>query len=145
MKMGKRLLSYSKPYTLWLSLAFGLIMFTSLAINYLPVLIQKITDECLMPSEIPVDKRIELLVQLGILYISIAAVGHFFRYIQAMLTAWIGQKIIYDLRISVFRKVMRLHQGYFDNTAVGTLMNRISSGCSTSSQKALSAPLLISL
>lgn len=127
MKPGKRLLSYSAPYGYWLALAFGLIMFTSLTINYLPVLIQRMIDQCLMPSDTPMEERINLLVYFGIIYLSIAAVGHFFRYIQAMLTAWIGQKIIYDLRISVFRKVLRLHQGYFDNTAVGTLMTRVTS------------------
>jgi ATP-binding cassette subfamily B protein len=127
MKMARRLLSYSAPYWRWLALAFGLIMFTSLAINFLPVLLQRITDHCLLDTESPVDERMELLLHLGILYISIAAVGHAVRYVQAMLTAWIGQKIIYDLRLSVFRKVLRMHQAYFDKTAVGTLMTRVTS------------------
>jgi ATP-binding cassette subfamily B protein len=44
-----------------------------------------------------------------------------------LLTAWIGQKIIYDLRLEVFRKVLRMQQAYFDQTAVGTLMTRVTS------------------
>ncbi|WP_372847355.1 ABC transporter ATP-binding protein [Pontiella sp.] len=127
MKMARRLLSYSAPYWRWLVLAFGLIMFTSLAINFLPVLLQRITDHCLLDTATPTDERMDLLLHLGILYISIAAVGHAVRYVQAMLTAWIDQKIIYDLRLSVFRKVLRMHQAYFDKTAVGTLMTRVTS------------------
>jgi ATP-binding cassette subfamily B protein len=127
MNKGKRFLSYSVPYWKWLVLAFTLIMFTSLVINYLPVLIQRIVDQCLMNTNEPVDERIALLTRLGILYIVIGAVGHSVRYIQALLTAWIGQRIMYDLRLSVFRKVLRLHQGYFDRTAVGTLMTRVTS------------------
>ncbi len=37
MNKGRRFLSYAKPYSGWLTLAFILIMFTTLSINYLPV------------------------------------------------------------------------------------------------------------
>jgi len=127
MKLAKRLLSYSLPYWRWLVLAFAMILFTSLAINYLPVLIQRITDRCIMDASRPVAERLELLTRLGFLYISIAGIGYLVRYLQGLLTVWIGQKIIYDLRLEVFSKVLRMHQGYFDRTAVGTLMTRVTS------------------
>jgi len=127
MKMAKRLLAYSLPYWRTLLVALALILFTSLTINFLPVLIQRMTDQCLMDASSPVGERIDLLMKLGILYISIAAIGHTVRYLQGMLTAWIGQRIIYDLRLEVFGKVLRMHQAYFDKTAVGTLMTRVTS------------------
>ncbi|MDF7808956.1 ABC transporter ATP-binding protein [Pontiellaceae bacterium B12219] len=127
MNKGKRFLSYAKPYWPWLVLAFALIMFTSLSINYLPVLLQRITDDCLRDTGAGADSRIKLLFHLGKLYLIIAAIGHSVRYLQALLTAWIGQRIVYDLRMAVFRKVLKLHQGYFDKTAVGTLMTRVTS------------------
>ncbi len=129
MKMTKRLLAYSLPYWRALVLALALILFTSLTINYLPVLIQRMTDQCLMGGggQVTSGDRIDLLMKLSILYISIAAAGHGVRYLQGLLTAWIGQKIIYDLRLEVFRKVMGMHQAYFDKTAVGTLMTRVTS------------------
>lgn len=127
MKMAKRLLAYSLPYWRWLVLAFSLIMFTSLAINFLPVLVQRITDQCLLDTSTPAAERIDLLLKLGIIYISISAIGQSVRYVQAMLTAWVGQRIIYDLRLAVFRKVLRMHQAYFDTTAIGTLMTRVTS------------------
>ncbi len=127
MKLAKRLLAYSLPYWRWLILALALILFTSLAINYLPVLIQRMTDQCLMDSSRPAAERIDLLLRLSILFITIAAIGHGVRYFQGLLTAWIGQKIIYDLRLEVFRKVIHMQQAYFDRTAVGTLMTRVTS------------------
>lgn len=127
MNMAKRLFSYSLPYWRTLVLAFAMILGTSLAINYLPVLIQRMTDSCLMDTTRPVDERMDLLMKLSILYISIAGVGHLVRYFQGLITAWIGQKIIYDLRLDVFRKVLRMQQSYFDKTAVGTLMTRVTS------------------
>jgi ATP-binding cassette subfamily B protein len=127
MKLAKRLLAYSLPYWRWLSLALVMIAFTSVAINFLPVLIQRATDHCLMNTSSPVAERIDLLMKLSILYISIAAIGHGVRYFQGLLTAWIGQKIIYDLRLEVFRKVLRMQQAYFDQTSIGTLMTRVTS------------------
>ena len=127
MKKGTRLLSYIAPYWRTLSVAFVLILFSSLVINYLPVLLQRMTDDCLIPSGVPMQERMDQLLHLGILYISLAAAGHVVRYLLALLTVWVGQKIIYDLRTAVFRKVMRLHLAYFDKTAVGTLMSRVTS------------------
>lgn len=127
MKLAKRLFAYSLPYWRWLTVAFAMILFTSLSINFLPVLIQRMTDQCLMNTTSPVGERIDLLMKLSLLYISIAAIGHGIRYFQGLLTAWIGQKIIYDLRLEVFRKVLRMQQAYFDQTAVGTLLTRVTS------------------
>ncbi|MDF7800602.1 ABC transporter ATP-binding protein [Pontiellaceae bacterium B1224] len=127
MNKGRRFLTYATPYWSWLIIAFVLIIVTSLLINYLPVLMQKIIDDCLIASGTTVDERISKLTQFGVIFISITAVGQSMRYVQGMLTAWIGQKIMYDLRLSVFQKVLRLHQGYFDKTAVGTLMTRVTS------------------
>ena len=127
MKISKRLLSYCLPYAGILSFAFILIVLTTVAINFLPVIIQKITDQCLITQNPNIDERLNLLVKLSILYISIAGLGHLIKYLQGLLTAYIGQKIIFDLRLKVFKKVLNLHQGFFDKTPVGTLMTRVTS------------------
>jgi ATP-binding cassette subfamily B protein len=127
MSTTTQLLRYIRPYRLWLSGAFVLIITTSLAINYLPLLIQRITDDCLMQPTLPVDERVSLLGKLSLLYVIIAGAGHLVRYLQGLFTAYIGQRIIYDLRLAIFRKVLTMHQAYFDRTPVGTLMTRVTS------------------
>ena len=127
MKIIKRLLLYSKPYIGLLTFAFLLIIITTIAINFLPVIIQKITDDCLINNDKSFDERFNLLTKLSFLYIIIAASGHFIRYIQGLITAFVGQKIIFDLRLKVFKKVLNMHQGFFDKTPVGTLMTRVTS------------------
>ena len=127
MKIIKRLLLYSKPYIGLLTFAFLLIIITTIAINFLPVIIQKITDDCLINNNKSFDERFNLLTKLSFLYIIIAASGHFIRYIQGLITAFVGQKIIFDLRLKVFKKVLNMHQGFFDKTPVGTLMTRVTS------------------
>ena len=127
MKIIKLLLLYSKPYIGLLTFAFLLIIITTIAINFLPVIIQKITDDCLINNDKSFDERFNLLTKLSFLYIIIAASGHFIRYIQGLITAFVGQKIIFDLRLKVFKKVLNMHQGFFDKTPVGTLMTRVTS------------------
>ncbi len=123
----RRLLAYARPYTRWMVLALVLIVLMSGLVNYLPVLIKQITDTCLLNKEATVDVRISRLGQLSLLYIAFALIGHILRYSQGMLTAWLGQRIIYDLRMAVYKKAMRLHQGHFDRTPVGALLTRVTS------------------
>ena len=125
--LARRLLRYALHYRRWLLLALVLISVVSVSINYLPVLIKQITDSCLLDTSAPAAIRIRKLTRLSLLYLVIAVAGYTLRYLQGLLTAWIGQRIIYDLRIDVFKKVMRMHQGWFDRTPVGTLLTRVTS------------------
>lgn len=69
MTKTRRLFSYSAPYWPWLTLALALILFISLVVNFLPVLLQRITDECLINTTTPAAERIELLIHLGVIYL----------------------------------------------------------------------------
>ncbi|NLX26958.1 MAG: ABC transporter ATP-binding protein [Lentisphaerae bacterium] len=127
MKIAKRLLAYALPHWRGLLFSLALILSMTLLVNGLPLILQRMTDDCLVEGTVSAAERIRKLSFLGLIYLSFAALGHLIRYIQSLLTAWIGQKIIYDLRLDIFRKVLRLHQGFFDKTAVGTLMSRATS------------------
>ncbi|MBN2704177.1 MAG: ABC transporter ATP-binding protein [Pontiellaceae bacterium] len=127
MKIAKRLLAYALPHWRGLLFSLALILSMTLLVNGLPLILQRMTDDCLVDGTVSAAERIRKLSFLGLIYLTFAALGHFVRYIQSLLTAWIGQKIIYDLRLDIFRKVLRLHQGFFDKTAVGTLMSRATS------------------
>jgi len=125
--LARRLLSYSLPYWRWMLLSLILILVLSGLINYLPVLIKQITDSCLLNHDIAADDRLKNLTRLSGLYLILAFVGHAIRYLQGWLTAWLGQRIVYDVRVDLFNKVTQLHQAYFDRTAVGSLMTRVTS------------------
>lgn len=125
--LALRLLRYSLPYWRGMLVSLVLILIISAMINYLPVLIKRMTDSCLLNREIAADDRLKGLTRLSGLYLALALGGHLIGYVQAMLTAWLGQRIIYDLRVSLFRKVIHLHQGHFDHTPVGSLLTRVTS------------------
>ncbi len=125
--LARRLLAYGRPYWSGMLLSLILILAVSAMVNYLPVLVKRITDSCLLNQDAAAEARLRLLTRLSVLYVALAVAGHVIRYLQGLLTAWIGQRIIYDLRADLFKKVMGLHQAYFDRTPVGTLLTRVTS------------------
>jgi len=59
-------------------------------------------------------------------------VGSFvMEYAQALLTTWLGQSVMYDLRREIFAKLQRLDLKDYDRTPVGRLMTRITSDVET--------------
>ncbi|MEO5783583.1 MAG: ABC transporter ATP-binding protein [Ginsengibacter sp.] len=59
------------------------------------------------------------VIQIGMLLFE-TALRFYFTYI----TAWLGQSVIKDLRVSVYKKVLGLNLSQFDKTPIGTLTTR---------------------
>ncbi|MFC1766287.1 ABC transporter ATP-binding protein [Planctomycetota bacterium] len=125
--LARRLLAFARPYWAWMLMALVLILIMSGMINYLPVLIKRLTDGCLLNQTLSPAERMESLGELSLQFLLLALAGYLIRYVQGILTAWLGQRIIYDLRMAVFRKVLNLHQAHFDRTPVGALLTRVTS------------------
>ncbi|UCD52863.1 MAG: ABC transporter ATP-binding protein [Phycisphaerales bacterium] len=125
--LARRLLAYGRPYWGEMLLSLILILAVSAMVNYLPVLVKRITDSCLLNRDMAADARLRQLTRISALYVVLAIGGHVIRYLQGLLTAWVGQRIIYDLRADLFKKVMGMNQAYFDRTPVGTLLTRVTS------------------
>ena len=59
------------------------------------------------------------IIQIGLLLIE-TVLSFFFRY----LTSWLGQTVVKDLRVTVYKKVLSLNLRQFDRTPIGTLTTR---------------------
>src|SRR5215212_8696331 len=59
------------------------------------------------------------VIQIGMLLFE-TGLRFYFTYI----TAWLGQSVIKDLRVSVYKKVLGLNLSQFDKTPIGTLTTR---------------------
>lgn len=57
--------------------------------------------------------------QVGLLLLETIA-----RFYFAFITAWLGQTVVRDLRVDVYRKVLGLNLSQFDKTPIGTLTTR---------------------
>ncbi|MBS1607835.1 MAG: ABC transporter ATP-binding protein [Bacteroidetes bacterium] len=59
------------------------------------------------------------VIQIGILLIE-TAIRFYFTYV----TSWLGQSVVKDLRIKVYKKIIGLNLTQFDKTPIGTLTTR---------------------
>lgn len=123
--LARRLLAFALPYWPVMLVSLTLILIISGLVNYLPILIKRMTDDTLLNTALAQDERIRQLSRLSLVYCGLALAGYLLRYLQGILTAWLGQRIIYDLRMALYRKVIHLHQAHFDRTPVGALLTRV--------------------
>jgi ATP-binding cassette subfamily B multidrug efflux pump len=72
-----------------------------------------------------------LLGLLALAYFGASAIGFGFEYAQALVTTRLGQGVMYDLRMEIFRKLQRIDLAYYDKNPVGRLMTRITSDVET--------------
>jgi len=59
------------------------------------------------------------IFQVGFIFLETAL-----RFLFSFLTAWLGQRVVKDMRISVFKKILGLNLKQFDTTPIGTLTTR---------------------
>ena len=75
---------------------------------------------------LPTDKMAGVTM-LAAMYLAALLAAYIFAFVQTYLMQWMGQKIMFDLRREIFRHMQRMHVGFFDVTAVGRLVTRITS------------------
>ena len=120
-KLFSRLLSYGKPYWLLIVLAVFMIILAAALETLGPYLTRLAIDDYIVKSDY------DGLIGIIIIYISVLVGNFIIKYSQIILTQYIGQKIIFDLRDEIFSHLQYLHQQFFDKNPVGRLMTRVTS------------------
>ncbi|MEZ4987571.1 MAG: ABC transporter ATP-binding protein [Saprospiraceae bacterium] len=83
-----------------------------------PWIIQRMVDDHIFKGDIPGLTRMALWVA-GLLVLESVL-----RYTFIFVTNWLGQSVIRDLRVRVFRHITGLKLSFFDRTAIGTATTR---------------------
>ncbi|MEZ4416237.1 MAG: ABC transporter ATP-binding protein [Gemmatimonadota bacterium] len=121
----RRLLRYLHPHAALVALAIAVLVASAALEVVGPWLTQMAIDEA-----IPAGDRHQLAV-LALLFLG-SLVGVFLaQYVQQILTTWLGQKVMLDLRREIFAHLQRLDLRYYDKNPVGRLMTRITSDVET--------------
>ena len=124
-RLMARLVRYLRPYRLQVAGAVILLMLASLAAVIGPYLTMIALDEA-----IPSNDGGQLAF-LAIIYLAVTVMVFVFQYVQALVTTWLGQRVMYDLRTQIFRKLQELDLRFYDRNPVGRLMTRITSDVET--------------
>ena len=124
-RLMARLVRYLRPYKLQVAGAVILLMLAALLAVVSPYLTMIALDDAIPAN----DGR--LLALLAIVYMSVTVLTFAFQYVQALVTTWLGQRVMYDLRTQIFGKLQEMDLRFYDRNPVGRLMTRITSDVET--------------
>lgn len=124
-RLMARLLRYLGPYKWQVAGAVVLLMLSSATAMVGPYLTKVALDDA-VPAR---DAR--LLAVLAGLYAASVVLVFLFQYAQALVATWLGQRVMYDMRAQVFRRLQQLDLRFYDRNPVGRLMTRITSDVET--------------
>ena len=124
-RLMRRLLRYLRPYRRRVALAIVLLILGSATQIVGPWLTQLAIDRAI-PAR---DGRYLGVLATG--YMAAVALSSVLMYGQGILTTWLGQSVMYDLREEIFAKFQHLDLRFYDKNPVGRLMTRITNDVET--------------
>ena len=121
----RRLLRYLRPYLSLVVVAILMLLLVAGLQLAAPYLTQVAIDRAIPARDLG-------LVRLLAFAFLAANAGEFvLDYAQTVVTAVIGQRVMVDLRLEIFRKLQRLGLAFYDRNPVGRLMTRVTTDVET--------------
>lgn len=124
-RLMRRLIQYLVPYWKQVGLALVVLLLASATAAAGPWITQQVVDRAIETA----DTR--LLAVLVSAYMAVVVVGFALEYVGALVTTWLGQTVMYDLRTEIFAKLQELDLRYYDRIPIGRLMTRITNDVET--------------
>ena len=117
-KVLKRILDFVKPYRG----KFYFLVFLTLVLGVLtpvrPLLIQYTLDHDVARGDY------QGLAQVMLLIFGLLVVQSVFQYVHTYLSGWIGQYVIRDIRVKLYKHLVGFRLRFFDRTPIGRLVTR---------------------
>ena len=118
-ELMRRLIAYLKPYLREVVFIVFLMVGYSVSEVLLPYLMQLGIDNHIEP------RNLEGLETIVLYYVLVLVARFIFTYFEEYGMQMVGQKVMYDMRMSLFSHLQRLDVRYFDRNPVGRLMTRV--------------------
>jgi ATP-binding cassette subfamily B multidrug efflux pump len=124
----RRVFHYAAPYKGRLYWSVLLAILLAVISPLRPWLIQLTINDFIRKGSGP-GSAIKEAMEIAIIWITVKQLGLLLvetiaRFYFAFITAWLGQTVVRDLRVDVYRKVLGLNLSQFDKTPIGTLTTR---------------------
>lgn len=116
----RRMVAYMGPYKIRLALAFVALMGSAGLSLVFPAVIGNVVDSALL------EQSLEQLDSITAVLIVVFLIRAFTTLIETFNLNYVGERIVADLRIDLFRHLNTLSLGFFTSRRVGELVSRIS-------------------
>ena len=124
----RRVFAYASPYKSRLYLSVFLSILLAILSPLRPFLIQVTINDYIRKGAGPglsIKEKMEtLIIWMTVLQIGLLLIETVARFYFSFITAWLGQTVVRDLRVDVYKKVLGLNLSQFDKTPIGVLTTR---------------------
>ncbi len=114
----KRIFQFVKPYIGWFYFLVFLTVLVAALSPVRPYLIQITIDQYIAVGDL------EGLINMVLLMFFLLLFQAGTEFSNTLLSGWLGQNIIKDIRIKLYKHILKLKLGFFDKTAIGRLVTR---------------------
>ena len=114
----RKVFAFAKPYKKKVYISIVLSVVLAVLSPLRPYLIQYTVNHFIA------DKNTYWLILITMIQIGMLLVETALRFYFGFLTSWLGQTVVKDLRVTVYKKVLGLNLSQFDKTPIGTLTTR---------------------
>ena len=124
----RRVFSYAAPYKGRIYLSVFLAIVLAILSPLRPYLIQVTINGYIRKGATPgfslKDQIVTAIIWMTVWQIVLLLIETVARFYFSFITAWLGQTVVRDLRVDVYKKVLGLNLSQFDKTPIGTLTTR---------------------
>jgi ATP-binding cassette, subfamily B, multidrug efflux pump len=114
----KRLIKFISPY----KKEFFALIFITLTSGILPSIIPLLIRETI---KYPIaNKDFEMMLSMLIIMLLVLFLQAIVQYVNTYLSGWVGQHVIKDIRVALYKHITRLKLSFFDQTPIGRLVTR---------------------
>lgn len=119
----KRVFVFTKPYAgrFYLSVALALVLAVFSPLR--PLMINYTLKKVNAAGE-PVALVLQFLLYITLIQIVFLFIETATKFLFTYITSWLGHKVVKDIRVEVFQKILHLNLRQFDKTPIGTLTTR---------------------
>ncbi len=114
----KRVFAFTAPYKKKLYLSIFLSILLAVISPLRPFLIQYTVNNFIK------DKDTYWLILITVIQIGMLLIETAMRFYFGFLTSWLGQTVVKDMRVKVYKKILNFNLSQFDKTPIGTLTTR---------------------
>jgi len=132
-RLMRRLLTYLRPYRMYVGVAIVSIVLKSIADVIGPYLVKVAVDRYLAPAKGTTStlwnwlspRPLTGIVQISAIYFGLLLLTFVLEFLQTYYMQWTGQQVMFDLRSQIFRHLQRMHVAFYDKNPVGRLVTRV--------------------
>ncbi|HET8626099.1 MAG TPA: ABC transporter ATP-binding protein [Thermomicrobiales bacterium] len=118
-RIARRLVAFMGPYR-WRAIAAIVLVLGAAGAD---LLLPKVFS--LGIDDVADHRPLSALNLLGVIFALLLVVRFLFTWGQYYITSWLGNRVVFDLRNTMFRHLQTLSMSYIDRRGVGTVMTRI--------------------